>query len=611
MKKEGGPKLAKILAVALAATPGAASGDMPRESREQSPVKSPAYVAEASQKGVDESYIRSLLLEASDERDFDSEIALIKKIEEIFGGLAKDQKFAFAKRIGEEFPNTKNGKLIAQVLLQNYKDWQKPGNDFEVVEKLAERSPFYFLLIANDVANMPSAATLVRKTLSRWAVAVSYYEKYHKVPGAVDILIENVRRQDLTHYDEIDALLSSNLISDPDKNKIREVLPPRPRQLFLTLLSLQNLRPVAVTQNIVDNPAFDMVDDSVFSMTAEHLKKSQVLFDDAEIAKWHKKLIGRHYGYDSFQKKSDEAKLAMLLEVRDAYGVHPLQLMYRTVHIAQYLFNRDIPISEKSVEKAFSAIEAARNEYVSKPMPKNALVFTHNEKRNGVSAMAQPHKLKAIEDRVTDENGTFVHVSGNESDPVESAKEAIIKAPAGMVLYVFAHGSPNGIFFRDGGQDLGSGNVITTSKSVYISPSVLAEAFANRYRDHGKKPEDDVILSHACYQSDYAEKFALEMAKRGVRIPLFVAPSEQGTTTTGHPSTPLGTKIEESWIKARTRGDLFKQEFEPDPASHPSIFAPDTSMPLTDAIKKRPVQGHTPAMMQISGVSTYEGVAIA
>ncbi|MDP3725816.1 MAG: hypothetical protein Q8R36_01315 [bacterium] len=606
MKKEGSPKLAKIFAAALAAAP-AADSYVPLESIE-SAIKPPAHITEAPGKGVDESYAESLLLEENDKRDWDSESMHLKKIEGIFSGLAKNERFAFAKRIGEEFPNTKNGELIAQVLLQKYKDWQKPGHGFEVVEKLAERSPFYFLLIANEVTDMPNAATLVRKTLSRLAVAVSYYEKYNKVPGAVDILIENTRRQDLTQYNQTDALLSSSLISEPDKNKIRESLPSRPRQLFLTLLSLQNLRAVHVTQNITNNPAFDAIDDSVFSTVAKHLKKSPAPFGDAEIAEWQKKLISRYYGND-FRKKRDEAKLAMILEVRDKYEVHPLQLMYRTAHIAQYLFDRNLPINEETIEKAFSVIEVKRNEEANKQMPKNAVILSHNEKQRGVSTMVPPYKLKAIEDRIKDAEGTFVHVSGDEPDPVELAKQAIVNAPAGMVLYVFAHGSPNGIFLRDGGEDLGSGNVVMKGESKYISPSVLAEAFANRYRNPGKKPQDDIILSHACYQSDYAEKFALEMAKRGVYIPLFAAPSEQGTTATGHPSTPLGTKIEESWIKARKRGDLFKQEFDPDTASHPSIFVPDTSTPFNEIKKKLPAK-HIPAMMQISGISTYQGVAV-
>ncbi|MEK7628348.1 MAG: hypothetical protein AAB421_02940 [Patescibacteria group bacterium] len=608
--KEGrsNPKLAKALAVALGAV-SAAGCDVPQGGV----ATPPAQVAEAPGKGAAESYTELLLLKLDTEHGwdrFDAETKVKAQLTKILKGVAKEGRLELARRVAEEFPKNKIGELAAERLLQEYSTWKVSGQDWGVVEKLAERAPFYFLLIANDVAEMPSAPALVRKTLSRWAVAISYFDKYNKVPGAVDILIENTRKQALTDYSEADALLASNILSDAEKQKIREALPSRSRQLFLTLLSLQNTRAVAVKETLVDNPAFNQIDDNVLATVAKHLKKDAVPFGDAELEEWRKEIIPGYYSVkDGLEKKSREAKVAMFREVYEKYGVHPLQLMYRSAHGAQYLFNRGQKFSDETAAKALAVIEARRAENANKPIPKHAVVLTHNEKYKGVSAMAQPAKLKAIEDRVKGEGGTYTHIHGDEPDVVELATKAIINAPAGMVLYAFAHGSPDGIFLRDGGQDLGGGSVATTQKSRYISPAALAEALAVRYRDKSKKPEDDVILSHACYQSDYVEGFAIEAAKRGVYIPLFAAPSEQGTTATGHASTPLGTKIEESWIKAKTRGDLFKQEFKPDTASHPSIFVPDKTMPFTGA-RKHPVRGHTPAMMQISGISTYQGVAI-
>ncbi|MBI2108684.1 MAG: hypothetical protein HYT93_00685 [Parcubacteria group bacterium] len=598
-------KTAKVVAAFLATAP--ASQALEANALDTTTHPRAVYETRVPAEAVNKSYTELLLTKLSDTYDYKSESAFLEKAEKIFTGLAKDEKFTFAKRIAIEFPNTKTGERIAQVLLEHYSSWQSPGRDQEVIKKLAERSPFYFIINANSFSATPNAPDLVRRALSRYAVAVSYYEKYNKVPGAADILLENIRKQGSTHYNEIDVILSSELISEPDKKKIREALPPRPRQLFLTLLSLQHIKQLEVMENIASNLAFETIDDPTLMLIAKYLKKSSTLFGDTEFTQWREQLM--RVAFEGFNKKKQEASLAMLHETQIKYGVNPIQLMHRAAHVMQYLFNRNESLDENGIKRASFAIEEERGKNMNKLIPKNAVVLTHNEKKKGVPLFATPEKLNAIKERVAREGGSFVHVSGDESDPETVATKAIIDAPAEMILYIFAHGSPDGIYFRDGGQDLGGGNVVTLNTSRYLSPKKLAEAFASRYRDGVKKPEDDVILSNACYQSDFAEEFAREMAKQGVYIPFFVAPSEQGATTTGHPSTPLGTKIEEHWIKATKRGDLFKQEFAPDPLSHPSIFVPDTSVPLSGSAI-RPKRGYTPAMMQISGISTYHGVAI-
>ena len=604
------PELAKALAAVLAAAPATTIN----LSVTGIPSIPSAYATETSTKRAVDAYAEMLSLELDAESGFErihAENRASEKIRTILESLSASEKFEFAKRVAEEFPHNVIGELLAsQLLLKNeYKVWKKPGADWNIVKGLAERAPLYFIQMANDLADMPDAPTLVRNVLSKYAIAVSHFPWYNKVPGAVDILLQNIHNNaGVIAYNEIDALLSSDLISDGNKKRIRTAMPPRSKQQFLTILSLQNTYTSYVISALVRNSAFRMVDENFLKVLSQHLKQFAVPFGDVELAQWREHIIKSWH--EGFQKKVDEAKVAMIKEVQDHFDMHPLQLMYRAAQVAQYLHDHDIAPSEASIKDVLMSIEHSRSEYSKKTIPKNAVVLTHNERVGGEPAMAQSSKLKAIEERVAQEGGTYVHVSGDDVDPVLFAKIAIVSAPAGLVLHTFMHGSPDGIYFRDGGQDLGAGHVETTKKSSYISPDVLADIFAERYRDSNKRPEDDLILSHACYQSDYARNFARAMAQRGFYIPLFAAPSEQGTTATAHATTPLGTKIEENWIQANTGGDLFMQEFETDPASHPSIFVPDTSYPLNKKRNPSLRDDRTPFLIQISGINTYQGVAI-
>lgn len=600
------PKLAKALAAALAATPVAPHGASEAQAFFGFWKKTETQVA---LKNADDAFAEIMQIKPIKEEGwdrFDAEDKARKHVLKVLRETANDAKLPLAMRVASEYPKNKIGEIIAAQLLRDYKKWKTGEKDWGVIKKLAERSPFDFMFAANEVADMPDAAYLTRKTLSQYAVAISYFELYNKIPGAIDILIENIKDPASTSYEEVDALLASNLITEVDKKRIRDSLPPRSRQLFLTILSLQHIKPIAVKSNLTANQAFNSVDAKIIAIVAKHLKSKAIQFDEAELQRWRKHLV-KPYGSE-FDKKASEYRVAMLQEVKDTYDVHPLQLMYRTAQVAQYIINKNMSLNEANIEKALIAIESARNEQMHKTIPKNTVVLTHNEMYQGAPAMAQPHKLKAIKDQTTAEGGAYVHVSGDAPNAVELAAQAILNAPKGLTLRVFAHGSPDGIYLSDGGQDLGGGSVVSSSKSRYISPQALAEMFAARYRDGTKSPEDDIILSHACYQSDYVIKFARAAAQLGFHIPLFIAPSEQGTTVTGHASTSLGTKSEEHWIKAKTRGDLFTQEFSPDTAAHPSIFAPDKSI----LPKRAPfsIHGHTPVLMQISGIDTYQGTAI-
>src|SRR3989338_8798317 len=117
-KKTKAIKAARVAAAFLAAAP--AAGFISETNAHDSVNPRTAHEFKTSSETVNKSYMELLLFKLGDKYDYESENAFLDKVEKIFAVFTKDEKFIFARRIAMEFPNTKTGERIAQVLLKKY-----------------------------------------------------------------------------------------------------------------------------------------------------------------------------------------------------------------------------------------------------------------------------------------------------------------------------------------------------------------------------------------------------------------------------------------------------------------------------------------------------------
>ena len=230
--------------------------------------------------------------------------------------------------------------------------------------------------------------------------------------------------------------------------------------------------------------------------------------------------------------------LAKVKKTVDRLDVPWTKAVEWSLHITRNLYFAGKPPTQENVQQALREHQEMRETWSEKHLfrGRNVVVAAHGETgedwgghRFGVDALMQ----KILKDQQG--SGELLRLrpdANNES--IRQTKQATLEqvrtAKSPFTLVLDGHGSKNAFYFSDGQIPGVTNEVVDTAQSVKITVDELFAAYQEGVarRSGSKTFEPDIIISHACFASNFLRDFLARCTDAGIPQPVFLAPAEYG-----------------------------------------------------------------------------------